>query len=83
MYHIDKTKEIRVQERCRKPLVSNDNVIEQVGSFTYLGSVVIKKGVSLEDVKNRIKKANGVFVQLYPIWKNETIFRRTRIRLLN
>ena len=41
---IDKTKEMRVKERCRKPLVLNDNVIEQVGSFTYLGSVVNKEG---------------------------------------
>ena len=65
------------------PLVLNDNVIEQIGSFTYLGSVVNKEGGSLEDVNSRIKKANGVFVQFYPIWKNNNLSGRTKIRLFN
>ena len=34
--------------------------------FTYLGSVVKKEESLLEDVKSQIKKAYGVFVQLYP-----------------
>jgi hypothetical protein len=70
--NIDKTKEIRVKERCRKPLVLND-VIEQLGSFTFLRTMVNKEGGSLEDVKSRIKRANGVFVQLYLIRKNKNL----------
>ena len=53
---------MREKEGCRKLSVLNDNVIAQVGSFTYLGSVVNEEEGSLEDVKSRIKKANGVFV---------------------
>ena len=51
---------MRVKERYRKPLVLKDNAIEQVGSFTYLASVVNKEWGSLEDVKSRTKQANGV-----------------------
>ena len=46
--------------------------IEEGGSFVYLGSVS-KSGGTEEDVASRIKKANGVFVQLYPVWRNLNI----------
>jgi hypothetical protein len=42
--------------------------IEEVGSFVYLGSVVSESVGTEEEVASRIKKANGVFVQLYPVW---------------
>ena len=38
--------------------------IVQVGSFTYLGSIISKDGGSSEDVKSRIAKAQRVFSQL-------------------
>jgi len=34
---------------------------------------VSESGGIEEDVGNRIKKANGVFVQLYPVWRNLNI----------
>ena len=47
--------------------------IEEAGSFVqvYLGSVLSSEnGGTEEDVASRIKKANDVFVQLYPVWRN-------------
>jgi len=41
--------------------------IEEVRSFVYLGSVVSENAGTEEDVASRIKKANCVFVQLYPV----------------
>ena len=38
--------------------------IDKVGSFTYLGSIISKDGGSIEDVKSRIAKAQDVFSQL-------------------
>ena len=32
-----------------------------------------------EDVASRIKKANGVFVQLYPVWRNLNISKEVKI----
>ena len=40
--------------------------IEDVDSFVYLGSKVTKDGGAAQDVAQRIQKANGAFVQLYP-----------------
>ena len=36
-----------------------------------------------EDVASRIKKANGVFVQLYPMWRNHNISKRVKIWIFN
>jgi hypothetical protein len=36
-----------------------------------------------EDVASRIKKANGVFVQLYPVWRNHNISKGVKIRIFN
>ena len=38
--------------------------IDQVESFTYLGSIISKDGGSSYDVKSSIAKAQGVFSQL-------------------
>jgi hypothetical protein len=38
-----------------------------------------KTGGTEEEVLSRIKKANGVFVQLYPIWRNHNILKRVKI----
>ena len=37
--------------------------IDQLGSFSYLGSIISKDGGGSEDVKSRIAKAQGVFSQ--------------------
>ena len=40
-------------------------------------------GGTEEDVASRIKKANGVFVQLYPVWRNNNISKGVKIQLFN
>ena len=55
--------------------------IDQVGSYSYLGSVISKDGGSSEDVKSRIAKARGVFSQLKKVWKNRKISLKTKIRI--
>ena len=42
-----------------------------------------ERGGTEEDVASRIKKANGVFVQLYPVWKNLNISREVKMRIFN
>jgi hypothetical protein len=37
---------------------------ENVDKFPYLGSIVTKEGGSMEDVRNKISKANWAFNQL-------------------
>ena len=50
--------------------------IEEVGSFVYLESVVSDSGGTEEDVTSRIKKPNGIFVQL---WRNLNISKEVKI----
>ena len=57
--------------------------IEEGGSFVYLGSVVSENGGTEDDVASRIKKANGVFVQLYPVWRNPNIPKEVKISIFN
>jgi hypothetical protein len=57
--------------------------IEQVDSFTYLRSIVSKDGGADEDVGSRIRKAIGSFIQLYPVWRNHNISKRTKLRIFN
>ena len=40
-------------------------------------------GGTEEDVASSIKKANGVFVQLYPVWRNHDISKGVKIRIFN
>jgi hypothetical protein len=44
---------------------------------------VNKQGGASDYVKSRVRKANGVFVQLYTLWRSRTISRRTKLRILN
>ena len=55
--------------------------IEEDGSFLYLASVVSGSGGTEEDIASRIKKANGVFVQLYPVWRNLNISKEVKTRI--
>jgi hypothetical protein len=50
-----------------------------VNSLLYLGTVVTSLGRAEED----IKKANGTFVQLYPIQKNRNILRKVKLQIFN
>jgi len=58
-----------------------DGSIEDVESFVYPGSKVTIDGGTMQDVAQRIQKANGAFVQLYPVWRNNKISTRTKLRI--
>jgi len=57
--------------------------IEYVGSFVFLGSAVSESGGSEEDVGSRNKRASGVFVQLYRVWRYLNISKEVKIRIFN
>ena len=71
--NINKTKGMTVNTSNKQKFRLENTKIEEVRSFVYLGSVVSENRGTEEDVASRIKKANGVFVQLYPVWRNHNI----------
>jgi hypothetical protein len=77
--NINKTKGMRVNSSNIKKFGLEETEIEKVGSFVYLGSVVSVNGRTEEDITSRIKKANGIFVQLYPVWRNHNISKGVKI----
>jgi hypothetical protein len=74
---------MRVNTSNTQKFSLEDIEIEEVESFVYLGSAVSKTGGTDEDLSSRIKKANDVFVQLYPIWRNHNISKSVKIRIFN
>jgi len=81
--NINKTKGTRVNTSNMQKFRLEEMEIEKVGSFVYLGSVVSESGGTEEDVASRIKKANGVFVQLYPVWRYLNISKEVKVRIFN
>jgi hypothetical protein len=79
--NVKKTKAMRVNTSKTDPLTLRGESIEDVDSFTYLGSMVAKDGGAVQDVLQQIRKANGAFVQLYPVWKNNRVSTRTKLRI--
>uniref|UniRef100_A0A8W8MZV1 DUF6451 domain-containing protein n=1 Tax=Magallana gigas TaxID=29159 RepID=A0A8W8MZV1_MAGGI len=52
-------------------------------SFTYLGSIVTSDGGADKDIKARLSKARGAFMNLENIWKTHDISRKTKLRFYN
>ena len=77
----EKTKVMRINARQSDPIVVENNVIEDVEKFMYLGATVSKEGGGTEDLKSRVSKARGTFARLYSIWRSSRISRKTKLRL--
>jgi len=61
----------------------NNLGIEDVTSFTYLGSIINITGGTDEDVLARIGKARSAFNASASIWRFREITTTTKIRILN
>ena len=58
-----------------------NQALEEVNTFTYLGSVVDEVGGTEADIKARISKARFAFISLGKVWKDRTISTKTKCRL--
>ena len=56
--------------------------IDQVVSFTYLGSIISKDGGNIQEVQNRTLMVRDVSSKLKNVWRNRKISLRTKIRIL-
>jgi hypothetical protein len=73
--NVNKTKEMRINTQIEEKLSITNKEIEQVESFTYLGSIVTQDGGTDQDINQRIKKATAAFIQLYQVWMNKKSFK--------
>ena len=81
--HPNKSKILKVNASSTEAVKLGDNNLEEVETFTYLGSVVNQQGGTDADVKTRIGKARASFLALKNIWRSHLITPRTKIRLFN
>ena len=79
----DKSKILKINSSSMNVVTLNGSQLEEVQSFTYLGSIVDQQGGTDADVKARVGKARVAFIQLNNIWKSRELSRNTKIRLFN
>jgi len=72
----DKT--LKINAASMEPVKLQGNNIEEVETF-YLGSIIDKHGDTDADVKARIGKARGAFIQLKNIWSSKLLSLHTKI----
>ena len=60
-----------------------EQVLEEVDSFCYLGSIIDRNGGTEADVKSRIGKAQAAFLALRKVWKTRDISLKTKLKLFN
>ena len=61
----------------------NDQPLEEVDDFTYLGSVMSKDYGTSKDIKARLAKACSAFSRLNNIWKSKEYSLKTKVKIYN
>ncbi|CAG9112518.1 unnamed protein product [Plutella xylostella] len=78
-----KTVDMRIKAKTSDALTLDDQRLDSVDAFTYLGSTVTRQGGADEDIESRIKKAKAAFAQLKPVWDSNVLTRRIKISLFD
>ena len=60
----------------------NNNILEQVTTFPYLGSLITSDTGCSKDIRSRLAKGSSIAKTLKNIWQNHGIGTPTKIRLL-
>ncbi|VDP60378.1 unnamed protein product [Schistosoma mattheei] len=71
--HKANTKTLKYNMENTNPITRDGETLEDVESFTYLGSIIDGQGGSDVDVKARIDKARTEFLQLKNIWNSKQL----------
>ena len=63
------------------PIQMENQLVESVTKFTYLGSDVVSGSSSTPEVHRRIGLANSILGQLDGVWRNGRLSLNTKLRL--
>ena len=69
------------EEGMTSDISVNDNKLEVVSTFKYLGAIISDEG-SKKEVICRIAQATAALTKLSTIWKDKEILLSTKIRLM-
>ncbi|VDO91961.1 unnamed protein product [Schistosoma margrebowiei] len=81
--HKGKIKIPRYNTACTNPITIDREDLEDVKTFTYLGSIIDEQGGSDADVKARIGKVRAAYLQLRNIWNSKQLSTNTKLRIFN
>ncbi|VDO55444.1 unnamed protein product [Schistosoma margrebowiei] len=81
--HKGKSRILRYNTACINPVTIDGEALEDVKTFTYLGSIIDEHGGSDADVKARIGKATAAYLQLRNIWNSKHLSTNTKVRISN
>ncbi|VDP39532.1 unnamed protein product [Schistosoma margrebowiei] len=69
---------------CTNPITIDGEDLENVKTFTYLGSSIDEHGGGSDaDVKTRIGKARTAYLQLKNIWNSKQLSTNSKVRIFN
>ncbi|VDP78708.1 unnamed protein product [Schistosoma curassoni] len=81
--HKGKTKVLKYNTENSNSITLDGGTLEDVESFTYLGSTIDEQGGSDADVKERIGKARVACLQLKNIWNSKQLSSNIKVRIFN
>ncbi|VDO61203.1 unnamed protein product [Schistosoma margrebowiei] len=76
--HKGKSKVLRYNTACTDPITIDGEDLEDVKTFTYLGSIIDEQGGSDADVKVRIGKARAAYLQQTNVWNSKQLSTNTK-----
>ena len=79
--NVGKSKTMKINRRKKDILHVQNEPVEDVKDFVYLGSTVSADGHLLVEIKSRIAKATSAFHKLHGIWKSRIYSIKTKTRL--
>ena len=79
------TTKTKVMDLTNQPndIILNDQTIEKVTNFTYLGSKMSYDGDATSEITTRIALASSAFNKLTNIWRSKTLSKHIKLRLFN
>ena len=81
--NISKTQVLCVNSIPTGPILVDEEPLEFVEDFTYLGSFISKDSGASKDIKASLGKAQGAFSQLRSIWRSKKYSLKTKMLLYN
>jgi len=81
LINVDKTKVMASDGIACRILIQNE-LLEQVDTFPYLGSLIIEDGECTTKFRIRLNKGQAIGELLQKIWKSHSILISTKIRLM-
>ncbi|VDO81178.1 unnamed protein product [Schistosoma margrebowiei] len=81
--HKGKTNVVKYNTENSNPITLHGETLENIESFTYLGSIIDEQVGSNADVKARIVKATVAFLQLKNIWNSKQLSTNIKVRIFD